>query len=545
MTLTSEEIFALEKTIDSNEVFGFSDSGPVDPNPPPEFDIASHMDFSDRLGMPVLDITDTEGHYKRATEVWDLSEKLNMSVTLVDQFYPFLKAFKPDPVRQWNQRYSWQNDVGRAIDETPRNLYIGVLTGSAGVANAFKREGMRWAGGFGLIPDEIVKHQFQPVPVTTPLPAPPPGILDLRGPVPGAIVGEAFAVATRAPDAIARILNAEAQSEQSKQDKIDIKTSPVARLLRPVSQNAPLYGVALGLGVLTGDSALTLGILGGSEGGNAFAKQLDEGGSILKAQFFGDLSMAAEIGGEMLVAPKIIKGYTKGIPLREVVSLIAINAGQEGVTGYTQTFLEVFASETTKGTSYKKAIAMAHEAGIKAVPENAWVGGVLAGGAVVPTVRSAQQQAQQARRATIVEQANKDIADIHNRYTGLQAEHMAMDRIARAKQELDILQGEPGVAEAIAVERAEDQTIAEQIKSEVGTEQIFGDVSEVVRQYAEQIKAEFHGIEMPVFEGESTTTKIAKTLGLNLHDANVLKAIQLAAIDLEKERKATPAAPAP
>ena len=223
--------------------------------------------------------------YEEGKEIYDFSQENNVDPVIGESLYPLFKKDKDwKPLQPYE---GWRNDVGRTIDETPRNLYIGILTGGAGLASAFKREGMRFASGFGVLPGDIVRPSFEPVPLREKPGKPPPGILDPRvldtGMLPGTFANQAMGVAMRSPDAIARLLESKAAKEQAKLDKISLQKSPMARAMRGVSQNVPLYSVALGLGVLTGDSALSLGIIGFTEGGNAFQNQLNAGGSIAKS----------------------------------------------------------------------------------------------------------------------------------------------------------------------------------------------------------------------------------------------------------------------
>jgi hypothetical protein len=85
----------------------------------------------------------------------------------------------------------------------------------------------------------------------------------------------------------------------------------------------------------------------------------------------------------MLVLPKLFKGVKEGFSLRDALTSVLENTTQEGITGFNQRFLEVFGLETTKGTLAEDAAIKALNEGIEAIPENAWVGGASAGGAVV------------------------------------------------------------------------------------------------------------------------------------------------------------------
>lgn len=278
---------------------------------------------------------------------------------------------------------STKKDITKAAKETPMNLWIGTVGMSASVLEALKREGMRYTGG-GILPDEIVRQQFEAV---TPskredlrqgplgLLAPEPGKF-----MPGAITSEAFGLTTRLPDVGAKIIRDYQQKLVKEQDEVTLSKAPITKLFRSVTQSGvPSMSVAVGLSLLTKNPMVGLGVLGLIEGGAAGEQQLQEGGSVRKAMIIGDLSAAAEIGGEMLVFPKFVKGLKEGIPLAQALTLIVENAGQEGATGFTQRFLEVFGTQTTKGMASKEAAQLAFKEGVKAIPENAWVGGATAG----------------------------------------------------------------------------------------------------------------------------------------------------------------------
>jgi len=431
----------------------------VDPNPGPE-----HVPelLSDELLYPRTTVYPDFGRdANRFEESYQISQKLGIDFVLADSLYPLLKKSTEDEWKPIEPYGGFVNDVGRTIDETPTNLHIGVLTGGAGLANAFKREGMRWALGINCLPDKIVPKILTPKEITDdnikrifePVEVDPEKwklyerrkhdpLTKLLRPSYVPVSGEALSVGLRSFDVVARVLNAEASTKRAKQDKIDIQQSPIARAMRGVNQNLPQYGTAIGLGILTGDSAVSLGLLGGITGGQEFAEELEAGGSMRKAMFFGDLNMAAEIGGELLVFPKFIRGLTEGIPIREALGLIALNSGQEGVTQYTQTFLNKFGTLTTKGVSVGEAAKQAHEDGVKSIPEAMWIGGVLsAGPAGVGVVQNQAQYTKQKTEHDIIDRANKDITDIQKRYKKQprMVREMVRARIARGMRELEVL----------------------------------------------------------------------------------------------------------
>ncbi len=329
-----------------------------------------------------------------------------------------------------------KEDIIQAVKETPENLWIGTIGMAASTLEAVKRQAMRFAGG-GINPDESIRHQFEaftPSPeVTTQGLIYDPEKLDSirqqrelervfgrvggeQGFLPGALAGEAFGIVTRLPDIGAKILRSKQTELQREQDIAVMSNAPITRMARLVSQGGvPSVAVAAGMSLLTGNPLVGLAILGELEGGSAFQRQLEAGGSVGKSLIIGDLSAAAEIGGELLVFPKILKGLQEGISIRKAFTLIAENATQEGITGFNQTFIEVYGIETTKGTDKTTAAKMAFVAGYRAIPDNAFVGGMVAGLADIPSLGvgiGKQMTERQARRIadSIVQQVESDIA---------------------------------------------------------------------------------------------------------------------------------------
>lgn len=293
------------------------------------------------------------------------------------------------------QRIPLKQDVMRAIKETPEDIKIGTIQLGANVLSAVKRRAVQLSGG-GILPDEMVLAQYEPVearPITQ------RGLLgqtpeerrlrDVR--LPGAIAAQAAGVVTRLPDIGSRLLNKEAERRQAEQDEVTLATSPLTRLHRSVVQSGvPSVGAAVGISLLTGDPLIGLALLGETEGGAAFQEQLESGASVRKATVIGDLSEAAEIGGEMLVFPRLLKGFKGGLSIREGLTLIAENATQEGITAFNQRFLESFGKLTTEGMDAKEAARRAFKDGVKAMPEGAFVGGAIgAGSTTVNTVADA------------------------------------------------------------------------------------------------------------------------------------------------------------
>lgn len=316
-----------------------------------------------------------------------------------------------------------KEDVVQALRETPENLRIGTIGLAAATLEAMKRRSIQLAGG-GIFPDEAIKHQFEAI---TPSPEPsatgfkfPPDKLDFirQGPpLPGAVTAEVFGILTRLPDIGAKIIRSKQKRRQEAQDIATISNAPITRLSRLVFQSGvPSMGVAVGVSLLTGNPMIGLVVLGETEGAAAFEQQLQAGGSVRKALIIGELSGAAEIGGEMLVLPKLVRGITEGISIRKALTLVVENALQEGVTGFNQEFLSVFGLETTKGTDSVTAAKMAFVAGYRAIPENAFVGGATAGlvdvaATPVSIIRGRRATKAEARRLLddIVQQVDVDI----------------------------------------------------------------------------------------------------------------------------------------
>ncbi len=290
-----------------------------------------------------------------------------------------------------DKRRTFTEEFGEFIGEQPQNLVIGTLGVGAAAASSIKRRGIQLAGG--LIPgfDQSALSLFSVVPPQERVKETTPAsqfftrqAIERRTRTQGkGALGEALGLVTRLPDVARLALQKKQQELQAKQDTVTLKDAPITRLTRSVTQGGvPSIAAAIGITFLTGDPLIGLAMLGETAGGEAFQTQLDEGGSVLKASIIGELSEAAEIAGEMLVFPKFIKGLKEGVPLVEGLKLIAENATQEGVTGFNQTFLEVYGRETSRGTSKREAAKIAFKAGYQAIPENAFVGGAIAGGVV-------------------------------------------------------------------------------------------------------------------------------------------------------------------
>ncbi|MHC4541674.1 MAG: hypothetical protein ACYS74_18140, partial [Planctomycetota bacterium] len=277
-------------------------------------------------------------------------------------------------------------DAAQMAKELPQNIFrIGTLQMTGGLLAALKRAGKGFTGA-GIFPDEAVQQLWETVEPSEPTdrrleaPRQPLDIFKPAGPLPGAITAEAFSLTTRLPDVGTQIVNAKQQQLLEQQDRITLASAPITRLIRPVAQNVPQRGLAIGLAILTGSPMVALGLLSATEGGQAYQRQLDAGGSEAKAMLIGDLSAAVEGGFEFLVLPKILKGFEEGLTVREMGVIVAENAGQEGLTSYWQRFLEVVGVRTSEGMDFGAAAREGAWEGLKAMPEGAWVGGVMGGG---------------------------------------------------------------------------------------------------------------------------------------------------------------------
>ncbi len=423
-TLTLPEGFELETEIKPPEGFELERLEPRE-------DFLEKFILSDRpiedwlpdeqagLARSILDsFDDPDEERAKMSNVILLSELFGMSFDTVMNMQPelmkqtFGKELKSISDLVINKTI--KEDVIAALKETPENLWIGTVGMGASTLAAMKRQSMRFAGG-GIFPDEAILNQFE---VITPSPEPSPTGFNFKQDrldfirsrrLPGAITAEAFGLVTRLPDLGAKILRSKQKELQQEQDIAMMSNAPITKLSRLVMQSGvPSVGVAAGVSILTGNPLIGLAILGELEGGAAFQQQLETGGSVRKALIIGDLSAAAEIGGEMLVFPKIIKGLTEGISLRKALTLIIENATQEGATGFNQRFLEVFGNETTKGTDKLTAAKLAFTEGYKAIPENAFVGGATAGLADIPATGIGIMKGRQLSKR----QAQKIIGDI-------------------------------------------------------------------------------------------------------------------------------------
>lgn len=242
-------------------------------------------------------------------------------------------------------------DVAGAVTDIPRNLEIGFLEAGESLLRAVERRGLEKP-----IPDDVIRAAgFEPSgkPHTQPW-------------------------LSRKTGEMAANVAATKKRAIRKQEPVTLRSSPARRLTRPVMQNLPQYGAMFAASVLSGSPLAGLAVGAEMSAGSTFQQQMEEHGNAKIANTVADISGLAEAAGEALVFPKFVKGLSKGIPLREALTLIAENAGQEGATGFVQAFTESMGTQIAKGADPRKAAKVAFEEGVKAVPENAWVGGAMA-----------------------------------------------------------------------------------------------------------------------------------------------------------------------
>jgi hypothetical protein len=213
----------------------------------------------------------------------------------------------------------------------------------------------------------------------------------------------------RAPGTAAAVLRGKQAEQAVRQRPLTYKEAPVTKLNRAVWQNVPGLAAALGVSLLTGQPGAGVALLGETTGGAEFADQLKAGNTPLAASVYADLAQVAEMAGEQLVLPKLVKGVTSPMSLRALVSTIAENAGQEGVTGFSQGFTNTFGKTIAAGGTIEQAVNAGLKEGLKAVPENALVGGALGGLAAAPgTTAEATSSMYTALRAKV---AKGEVAD--------------------------------------------------------------------------------------------------------------------------------------
>lgn len=311
-------------------------------------------------------------------ELQDLWGSTNLDLGRIMSIHKDTETLLPDASR--TDRLPILRDSANALRETPEDLWIGTIRMGANLMSAVKRRAMLFSGVrvAGESPYELVKPT-EPMD-TTIFGKGQPSVLPRPPLLPGAIAGQAFGAVTRLPDAGQLVLNAKADKLAQAQDRVTIRNSPVTALARMTIQGgAPSVLASAAISALTGDPLIGLAILSETTSGAEYEDLLKAGVSPMKAQVFAELNGAAEAAGEALVFPSFVKGLTKGIPLSKAIVLVAENAGQEGWTGFNQEFAHTYALERQKGTSIKEAAAIAYDAGVRAIPANAIVGGLTAG----------------------------------------------------------------------------------------------------------------------------------------------------------------------
>jgi hypothetical protein len=313
-------------------------------------------------------------------------------------------------------------DALQAVRELPTNAKIGFMNLGASALQNVSRRGIQITFGaakaFGLSDEEatamaqenFLGHQPQQG---------RPALIDqtraerrnLQSQPQGFGVGaEALRVATRAPFAVGARIKGRAQDLNSQLSEATFRNNFITKSFRSTVQSGmPSLTAAIGVTMLTGNPMIGLASLGETEGASAFFDQLEGGASIPKASLIGELSEAVEIATEALVFTKLFKGITKGIPIKEAMLLVAENATQEAAAGLAQTFLQQYGLLTSQGMDKKKAASQAFEAGLKAVPESAWVGALTSGGALTTssvvnkvmesTTKARESQGQEVSRA--------------------------------------------------------------------------------------------------------------------------------------------------
>ncbi len=342
-----------------------------------------------------------------------------------------------------------KEDIVQALKETPENLMIGTIGMAAATLEAIKFNAVAFMGG-GIFPDDAILHQFEAI-TPSPEPSSTGFIFDSdkldfirRGPpLPGAIAAEAFGIVTRLPDIGAKIIRRKQRALQEEQIIAEIANAPITKMARLVTQaGVPSMAVAVGVSLLTGNPQIGSVILGQLAGGAEFQEQLEEGSSVRKALIIAGLVNAAEVGGEALVLPKLVRGLKEGISIRRGLTLIVENTLQEAVTGFNQEFLHVYGTETTKGTDPVLAAKKAFIAGYEAIPENAFVGGATAGlvdiaATPVNIMRGRKATRIEARRLldSIAKQAKVDITEAEAPVAEVPAEAVITPEEAKAELE--------------------------------------------------------------------------------------------------------------
>jgi hypothetical protein len=186
-----------------------------------------------------------------------------------------------------------------------------------------------------------------------------------------------------------------------------------ARIIRGVTQNSPNMAGAFAVSLLTGNPSAGPAMFFATTKADEQMRMVKEGVSPDKASLFSNLYGAWEGGTEMLVFPKLFKGATKGIPLRQLPGMIVENAGQEGLAAFLEGFTKEVEENTNANGTLKEGVDLktlaqnAADRGLSQMPEDMAIGAVsaLGPGAVGTAVETVQQQ-----------KAKEQSQDIENQY---------------------------------------------------------------------------------------------------------------------------------
>lgn len=290
----------------------------------------------------------------------------------------------------------------QAFKELGENVKIGVLGGLASVLENIKRKGIELMTSAGPSGNAGALDQFDVDKQMTLYEDPRTGILtdpeankrwrlDQNNPfsisnMPGRHQlqqpsgAQVMKLLTLLPDIGAKSLRAKQAEMQAEQPELTYLKNPIAMTSRRVLQDAlPSLGTAVLVGLATKDPVAGIAFLGETTGGATFEQEIQKGRSPQRATIVAGLNEIFEIGGEMLVFPKILKGITKGVKLKDAVHTVLENAGQEGVTGFSQQFVTSFSDEMIKTGSLFDSLKTAFAEGAAAIPENVLLAVVTAG----------------------------------------------------------------------------------------------------------------------------------------------------------------------
>lgn len=285
-------------------------------------------------------------------------------------------------------------DILQATKEIPSNLSISITDLRAAGANALASRGIQlnYTAGVALgFSDKEIMKAFNPQDMPTTARERVAQEMqqfatDVEGPVSTHPLGFILGLANEFGKDFRRVgkdIEAQAQKKREQLPATSFSNSPITKISRAVSQNTSPLIAAAGVSILTGSPAVGLAFMGETAQGSEFFTQTEGGASIPKAALISNLSEAVEIGTELMVFPKLLKGLKGPIPLREGIELVLQNAGQETVAGFSQAFMSTYGLETSKGLSKSESAKLAFDAGIQAIPESAIVGGALGFGSQI------------------------------------------------------------------------------------------------------------------------------------------------------------------